>query len=66
MLALLAIGMMDPVAMAAATLAIAAERLAPAPLRVERVSGAAILVVGVLEIAQAGLLSTLAGAVTRR
>jgi predicted metal-binding membrane protein len=66
MLALLAIGMMDPVAMAAATLAIAAERLAPAPLRVERVTGAAILVVGVLTIAQAGLLSSLAGAVTRR
>ena len=52
MLALLAIGMMDPVAMAAATLAISAERLAPAPLRVERVTGVAILLVGVLMIAR--------------
>ncbi len=51
-LALLAIGMMDPVAMAAATLAISAERLAPVPLRVARVSGAAIVVVGVLAIAR--------------
>jgi predicted metal-binding membrane protein len=48
MLALLAIGMMDLVAMAAVTLAISAERLAPAPLRVARVAGVAIVVVGVL------------------
>ena len=51
MLALLAIGMMDLVAMAAVTLAISAERLAPAPLRVARVGGVAIVVVGVLTIA---------------
>ncbi len=50
MLALLAVGMMDPVAMAAVTLAISAERLAPAPLRVVRVAGVAIAVVGVLRI----------------
>jgi predicted metal-binding membrane protein len=52
MLALLAIGMMDLVAMAAVTLAIAAERVAPAPLRVARVAGLAIVVVGVLTIAR--------------
>jgi predicted metal-binding membrane protein len=52
MLALLAIGMMDLVAMAAVTLAITAERLAPAPLRVARVAGVAIVVVGVLTIAR--------------
>jgi predicted metal-binding membrane protein len=52
MLALLAIGMMDLVAMAAVTLAISAERLAPAPLRVARVVGVAIVVVGVLTIAR--------------
>ena len=51
-LALLAIGMMDLVAMAAVTLAISAERLAPAPLRVARVVGVAIVVVGVLTIAR--------------
>ena len=52
MLALLAIGMMDPVAMAAVTLAISAERLAPAPLRITRVAGLAIVVVGLLTIAR--------------
>jgi predicted metal-binding membrane protein len=52
MLALLAIGMMDLVAMAAVTLAISAERLAPAPLRVARLAGVAIVVVGVLTIAR--------------
>ena len=52
MLALLAIGMMDLVAMAAVTLAISAERLAPAPRRVARVAGLAIVVVGVLTIAR--------------
>jgi predicted metal-binding membrane protein len=52
MLALLAIGMMDLVAMAAVTLAISAERLAPAPLRVARVAGVAMVVVGVLTIAR--------------
>jgi predicted metal-binding membrane protein len=53
MVPLLATGMMDPVAMAAVTLAISAERLAPAPLRVARLSGVAIVVVGVLTIAGA-------------
>jgi len=52
MLALLAFGMMDLVAMAAVTLAISAERLAPAPLRVALVAGVAIVVVGVLTIAR--------------
>ena len=52
MLALLAIGMMNLVAMAAVTLAISAERLAPAPVRVARVAGVAIAVVGVLTIAR--------------
>jgi predicted metal-binding membrane protein len=52
MLALLTIGMMDLVALAAVTLAITAERLAPAPLRVARVAGVAIIVVGVLSIAR--------------
>ena len=51
MLALLAIGMMNVVAMAAVTIAISAERLAPAPLRVARVAGVVIVVVGVLTIA---------------
>jgi predicted metal-binding membrane protein len=50
MLALLAIGMMDLVAMAAVTLAISAERLAPAPLRVARLTGVVIFLVGVLTI----------------
>jgi predicted metal-binding membrane protein len=52
MLALLAIGMTDLAAMAAVTLAITLERLAPAPLRVARMAGAAIVVVGVLTIAR--------------
>ncbi len=43
-------GMMEPVTMAALTLAITAERLAPAPLRVARVAGVAIVVVGVMII----------------
>jgi predicted metal-binding membrane protein len=53
MLALLAIGMMHLVALAAVTLAISAERLAPGPVRVARVAGVAIVVVGVLTIARA-------------
>jgi predicted metal-binding membrane protein len=52
MLALLAVGMMEPVAMGAATLAIAGERLAPSRLRVARLAGTAIVVTGVLMIAQ--------------
>jgi predicted metal-binding membrane protein len=50
MLALLAIGMMDLVAMVAVTLAVSAERLAPGPLRIARLSGVAILVLGALTI----------------
>jgi predicted metal-binding membrane protein len=50
MLALLAIGMMNLVAMAAVTLAISAERLTPVPLRVVRVAGVAMVVIGVLTI----------------
>jgi predicted metal-binding membrane protein len=50
MLALLTIGMMNLVAMAAVTLAISAERLTPVPLRVARVAGAAMVVISVLTI----------------
>ena len=53
MVPLLATGMMEPLAMVAVTLAISAERLAPAPLRVARVAGVAIVVVGVLTIVRA-------------
>ncbi len=53
MLALLAVGTMNLVAMAAVTIAISAERLAPAPLRVARMAGLAIVVVGVVTIARA-------------
>ncbi len=53
MLALLAIGMTDLVAMAAVTLAISAERLMPVPLRIARVAGVAIVVAGLLTIARA-------------
>jgi hypothetical protein len=42
---------MDLVAMAAMTLAISAERLAPARLRVARVAGTAIVLLGVLTMA---------------
>ncbi|HEY9441855.1 MAG TPA: DUF2182 domain-containing protein [Gemmatimonadales bacterium] len=52
MLALLASGLMEPLPMAAATLAITAERIAPAPLRVARLAGVAILVTGVLTMAR--------------
>jgi predicted metal-binding membrane protein len=51
-LPLLAIGMMDLIAMAAVALAISAERLAPVPLRVAWVAGVAIFAVGVLTIAR--------------
>jgi predicted metal-binding membrane protein len=47
MLALLAIGLMEPVAMLAVALAVAAERLGPAPLRVARATGVAMAAVGV-------------------
>jgi predicted metal-binding membrane protein len=53
MLALLAIGMTDLVAMAAVALAISAERLTPVPLRIARVAGLAIVVAGLLTIARA-------------
>ena len=53
MLALLAIGMMDLVAVAAVTLAISAERLTPVPLRVARAAGVGMVLVGVLTIARA-------------
>ena len=53
MLALLAIGMMDLVPMAAVTVAISAERLTPVPLRIARVAGGAIVAAGVLTIARA-------------
>jgi len=52
MLALLAMGMMNLFAMAAVTLAITAERLAPAPLRVARAAGVAIVALGVVAIAR--------------
>jgi predicted metal-binding membrane protein len=51
MLALLALGMMNGVAMAAVTLAVTAERLAPAPRPVSRLAGVAIAAVGVLTMA---------------
>jgi predicted metal-binding membrane protein len=50
MFALLAIGMMDMVAAFVVMVAISAERLAPAPLRVARVTGVAIITAGVLTI----------------
>ena len=55
MLPLLAVGVMEPAAMAAVTLVIAAERLAPDPARVVRAAGVAILLTGVLTIASAQL-----------
>ena len=51
MLALLALGMMNPVAMGVLTLAVTAERLAPAPKLLTRVAGVAIAAVGVLTFA---------------
>lgn len=50
MMALLAVGVMNLVAMVLVTLAITAERLAPAPERVARVAGLTIVMVGVLAI----------------
>ena len=46
MVVLLVTGLMEPVAMLAVALALSAERLAPAPLRVARASGVAIAGVG--------------------
>jgi predicted metal-binding membrane protein len=51
MLALLAIGMMNPLAVAAVTIAISAERLAPDPVWVARVAGMAIVGLGALGLA---------------
>ncbi|HTS89383.1 MAG TPA: DUF2182 domain-containing protein [Gemmatimonadales bacterium] len=48
MLVLLAIGMTNPLAIVAITVAISAERLAPSPIRVARVAGVGVLVVGLL------------------
>lgn len=45
--------MTDLVAMAAVAVAISAERLAPVPLRIARLAGVAIMLVGVLTIARA-------------
>jgi predicted metal-binding membrane protein len=53
---LLVIGVMDLRAMAVLTAAISAERLAPAGQRVARVTGAAMLAVGVVLIARAAVL----------
>lgn len=50
MLALLAVGLMNLVAMALVTLAIMAERLAPAPERVARAAGLTIVMAGVLAV----------------
>ena len=52
MLAPLAIGMMNLLAMAAVTLVISAERLAPVPLRITRVAGVAIVAASMLTIAR--------------
>lgn len=51
MMALLAMGMMHVVVMAALTLAISAERLAAAPLRVARAAGLALALIGAATIA---------------
>jgi predicted metal-binding membrane protein len=51
MLALLAIGMMDPVAMAATTVGISAERLSSAPRLASRAAGLAIAAGGLLTLA---------------
>lgn len=53
MVALLAIGMTDLVAMAAVALAISAERLTQFPRGIARLAGVAIVVAGVLTIARA-------------
>ena len=52
MLARLTIGMMDLVAVGAATLAISSERLAPVPRRVSQLAGVTILVLGAVTIAR--------------
>lgn len=52
MMALLAAGMMNLVAMVLVALAITAERLAPAPQWVGRLTGLAIVLTGVLTVAR--------------
>jgi predicted metal-binding membrane protein len=52
MLALLVAGMIEPLPMAAVTLAITTERLVPTPTRVVRLVGLAILVTGVVTMAR--------------
>ena len=51
MLALLAIGMMNPIAMTAVTVAVSFERLARTPLEAARMTGVAMMLVGGLKIA---------------
>jgi predicted metal-binding membrane protein len=53
MLAMVAIGMMNPVVTAAVTLAISAERFAPVPLRIARAVGVVIVLLGAQTIARA-------------
>ena len=55
MASLLVLGVMDPRAMAVATVAITAERLAPAGERVARAIGLGAIVVGVISIAREAL-----------
>jgi predicted metal-binding membrane protein len=50
---LLVVGVMDPGVMAAVTLAITAERIAPAGARVARIVGAGIVLAGVVQLARA-------------
>jgi len=50
MMALLAVGLMNLVAMVLVTVAITAERLAPAPERVTRAAGLTIVIAGVLAV----------------
>jgi predicted metal-binding membrane protein len=54
MLVLLGAGAMNEVAMVAITLAISAERLGRAPLRVARVVGIAMLLIGILTMSGTG------------
>lgn len=53
MATLLVVGVMDPGVMAAVTLAITAERIAPAGARVARIVGAGIVLAGVVQLARA-------------
>ena len=53
MVAMLTAGMMNPAVMALGTLAISAERLGPAPMRIARAVGVALIVFGVQTIGRA-------------